>query len=210
MNVNDDINETLQIHQNQNYVRFMIRGKRGRGVPVLVDKFKLKCLKIILKYRQMANVPSTNPFLFGISGKDDVQHLEANRLMYRFARCCGAKNPETLKGTELRKHFATKCSTMDLQGVDIKDVADYMGHHERIHLEHYRMPNATRDILRMSTLLEKAQGIDNFSAQQNLEQDESCHQNSELDESLQRNLEHEQSLPSYVGLYIILYLQIFI
>ncbi|KAJ8970132.1 hypothetical protein NQ317_000097 [Molorchus minor] len=62
---------------------------------------------------------------------------------------------------------------MDLQGMDIKDVADYMGHHEKIHLEHYRMPNATRDIVRMSRLLEKAQGIDNFDSKQNSEQDES-------------------------------------
>ncbi|KAJ8974305.1 hypothetical protein NQ317_009545 [Molorchus minor] len=170
-NVNDDISQDLQITPNQKYVRFMIRGKKARGVPVLVDKFKLKCLKIILKYRQTANVPSTNPFLFGIPGKDDMQHLSANKLMSHFAHCCGAKNPERLKGTELRKQFATKCSTMDLQGMDIKDVADYMGHHEKIHLEHYRMPNATRDIVRMSRLLEKAQGID-CDSKQNSEQDE--------------------------------------
>ncbi|KAK9880206.1 hypothetical protein WA026_010080 [Henosepilachna vigintioctopunctata] len=65
------------------------------------------------------------------------------------------------KGTELRKHFATKCSTMNLEDVKLKDIADYMGHHTNIHLEHYRMPVISRDI-RMLRLLEKAQGIESL------------------------------------------------
>ncbi|KAG5871924.1 hypothetical protein JTB14_022399 [Gonioctena quinquepunctata] len=56
---------------------------------------------------------------------------------------------------------------MNLKEVDLKDVADYMGHYAKIHAEHYRMPNATRDIVRMSKILEKAQGVENTSSRLN-------------------------------------------
>lgn len=47
---------------------------------------------------------------------------------------------------------------MSLGDIQIQDIADYMGHHEKTHLEHYRQPNASRNILRISTFLEKAVG----------------------------------------------------
>lgn len=170
VNINDEMACKLEGEHFENYVRFLIRGKRGRNVPVLVDKYKLNCLKLILKYRERAGTPTTNPYVFGIPGKDCFQHLDANKLIVNYANTCGAKYPERLRGTQLRKHFATKCGTMNLKGVDLKDVADYMGHHEKIHLEHYRMPNATRDIVRMSRILEKAQGVEDSPLSLQLEQ----------------------------------------
>ncbi|KAK9882911.1 hypothetical protein WA026_023711 [Henosepilachna vigintioctopunctata] len=152
---------------NENYVRFLIRGKRGRGVPVLVDKYKLTCLKTFLKYRRKAGVPQKNPYLFGIEGANDTQHLEAGDYYINMHIYVVQKNPERLKGTELRKHFATKCSTMDLEDIEVKDIADYMGHHRNIHLEHYRMPIVSKDI-RMSRLLEKAQGVENGNKSKNI------------------------------------------
>lgn len=166
VNVNDEMACDLEGDHFENYVRFLIRGKRGRDVPVLVDKYKLKCVQLVLKYRELAGTPKTNPYVFGIPGKDNVQHLDANKLMVNYANNCGAKYPQRLRGTQLRKHFATKCGTMNLKESDLKDVADYMGHHEKIHLEHYRMPNATRDIVRMSRILEKAQGFESSSCSQ--------------------------------------------
>ncbi|KAK9877663.1 hypothetical protein WA026_019334 [Henosepilachna vigintioctopunctata] len=160
VNVNDEMACDLKCDHIENYVRFLIRGKRGRDVPVLVDKYKLKCLKLVLETREMAGTLSTNPYVFGVPGKDGLQHLVATKLIVHYAKNCGAEYPQRLRGTLLRKHFATKCGTMNLKEVDLKDVADYMGHHEKIHLEHYRMPNATRDIVRMSRILEKAQGIE--------------------------------------------------
>lgn len=50
-------------------VRFTIRGKLNRTVPVLLDNSLLECVKLILKYREHANVSVDNPYVFGIHGR---------------------------------------------------------------------------------------------------------------------------------------------
>lgn len=141
-----------------NYVRFLIRGKRGRGVPVMMNTSILEHLQLVLNSRRDANVSKNNPYLFGLPGPECTEHLQADRLMNKYAAACGAKYPKTLRGTELRKQFATLCGNMPLEDVQIQDIANYMDHHEKIHLDHYRQPDAARDILRISTFLEKAVG----------------------------------------------------
>ncbi|XP_056635921.1 uncharacterized protein LOC130444668 [Diorhabda sublineata] len=144
------------------YIRFLSRGKRCRGVPVMVNREKFEGIQMILKFRKQTNISERNPYLFGLPGKDDFNHLLATRLLNQYSKLCGAKKPHTLCGTELRKHIATKCGTMNLGGVELKDVADYLGHNENIHLDHYRS-SATKDIVRMSNILECAQGSINES-----------------------------------------------
>ncbi|VEN59208.1 unnamed protein product [Callosobruchus maculatus] len=144
--------------QAKSYVRFLIRGKLGKGVPVMLNESHLKDLKLILQLRSKANISSENPFLFGISGSTNYSHLSATELMNQYSVLCGAEKPDTLRGTKLRKHLATKCATMELKTVEIQDIANYMGYHEKIHINHYRLPNATKDITRMSSILESALG----------------------------------------------------
>lgn len=43
------------------YVRFMIRGKLGKGVPVLVPFYILDALRLIQARREEAGIPETNP-----------------------------------------------------------------------------------------------------------------------------------------------------
>lgn len=144
-------------NKTKNYVRFLIRGKLLRGVPVMVNKENLNALELLLKFRKEAGVSSDNKYLFGIPG-NSYSHLSATKLMKEYSELCGAQKPKTLRGTQLRKHIATKCATMNLGKTELKDVADYLGHHEKIHLDHYRLPNVAKDIVRMSNILEQAQG----------------------------------------------------
>ncbi|KAJ8930673.1 hypothetical protein NQ314_016503 [Rhamnusium bicolor] len=46
------------------YIRFEIRGKLARGVPVLLHKEIFNCIKTILQYRKNAGVSDSNPFVF--------------------------------------------------------------------------------------------------------------------------------------------------
>lgn len=78
--------------------------------------------------------------------------------MRKFAKKCGAAKPDTLKGTLLRKHIATMCITFNLSENEVSDLANFLGHADRIHREHYRQPIITREILQMSKLLEAVQG----------------------------------------------------
>lgn len=152
---------STQFDKTHNYVRFTIRGKLCRTVPVLLDAYMLKSIQLLLQFRKDANVPLDNPFLFGLpSNRNKSTHLNACRLMRDFASLCGAENSSALRGTALRKHVATKCVDLNLSDNQITRVANFMGHREHIHKEIYRQPVAKVDILEMSKILEKAQGAD--------------------------------------------------
>lgn len=140
------------------YVRFEIRGKRARGVPVLLSKDDVICIDTILKFRQRAGVSEQNPYIFGIPGSTNYKYLQACKLMRKFSIKCCAENPELLRGTLLRKHFATKCANDNLGENQVNDAAMQLGHERHIHHSHYRQPVQSREILGMSKLLEKAQG----------------------------------------------------
>ncbi|KYN43056.1 hypothetical protein ALC56_02495 [Trachymyrmex septentrionalis] len=45
-----------------------------------------------------------------------------------------------ISGTTLRKHVATLGVNLNLMDSEIVDLANFMGHEEKIHREYYRMP----------------------------------------------------------------------
>ncbi|XP_066597120.1 uncharacterized protein [Prorops nasuta] len=143
------------------YRRFVIRGKKNRTVSVLVNSMQVICISMLLKYRNDAKVHAKNPFLFVIPGyyRKRFKYLRACILMRKFSVDCKAECPQSLRGTELRKHIATKCVELELSENQVVDLANFSGHEERIHRQHYRQPIASQEILIMSRLLEMAQGV---------------------------------------------------
>lgn len=131
-----------------------------RTVPVILHSQLLESLQMILKYRNDAKVPSKNPFLFGIpnDNKKRIKYLRACALLRKFSGECGAKLPHALRGTQLRKHIATCCITLNLSEDQVGDLANFMGHDKNIHKSHYRQPIPELEILRITKLLEVAQG----------------------------------------------------
>lgn len=95
-------------------MRFVIRGKRDRGVPVLLHRELLDCIELILQFRKQAGVSDTNPYVFGISGATNHKHLFANSLIRYYSLACGAKRPTLIRGTLLRKHIATQSAIFNL------------------------------------------------------------------------------------------------
>ncbi|KAF5307629.1 hypothetical protein FQR65_LT18374 [Abscondita terminalis] len=168
----------------QKYARFLITGKLYRTVPVLLDNYLLKCIKLILKYRNNAKVPEVNPYVFGIKGrKGENKYLRACVLMRKFAVACGADNPERLRGTTLRKHIATTCISLNLNEVEIKDLADFMGHKSDIHKNIYRQPVLHRDVFNITKLLEVAQGGDDGDDSDDEKSDESFNERCHINDS---------------------------
>jgi len=139
-------------------MRITIRGKLGRTVPVLLHKEILECIKIIVHYCKYAGVSEINPYVFGINTIDKRRHgyLRACALMRKYSLASGAKMPTSLRGTILRKHIATICITLDVSENQVNDLADFMGHHEKIHKSHYRQSVIIRD-LAISRLLKYTQ-----------------------------------------------------
>lgn len=137
------------------YVRFVIRGKKARGVPVLLSKEMLESIILILEHRKEAGVPDSNLYVFGVSSNSfGNSHLSACKIMRDYAEKCNATNPLLLRGTHLRKHLATQSVFLALNDNEVGDLANFMGHDEKIHRNHYRLPVAAREIGRISQLLE--------------------------------------------------------
>lgn len=172
------------------YVRFTIRGKLSRTVPVLLHIDLMQCCEMLLKHRLAAGVNTKNQYLFGIEGtlKGDYKYLRACELMRAFAMSCGAENPQTLRGTTLRKHIATMCVNFNLTDNEISDLANFLGHADKIHKENYRQPIICREILQISKLLEAVQGNedpgdDSDDSVTNNESGPSCVQDIENDKN---------------------------
>lgn len=76
----DIYNSLSQEHKKiaEKYIRFCIRGKLGRTVPVLLSNALFECINLIIKYRREAKVPEKNPYIFGLPGD--------NKNRYRYLR----------------------------------------------------------------------------------------------------------------------------
>ncbi|XP_077266027.1 uncharacterized protein LOC143899548 isoform X2 [Temnothorax americanus] len=163
------------------YVRFMIRGKLGRTVPVLLNYSLLECIKLILQFRDSAKVPAQNPYIFGLPSYNlkRFKYLRACILMRQFSEDCNAKVAHLLRGTKLRKHIATFCAGMELADTEISDLANFMGHAEKIHRDVYRQPIISRDILNITQHLEAAHGCDSQDTEES--SIEECNSDDEED-----------------------------
>ena len=173
------------------YMRFEIVGKKDRLVPVLVLSEMKEGIQLLLKYRVNAKVHNRNPFLYGIPGYDEGhwKHLRACPLLRRYAAQCGAEHPERLRGTQLRKQLATQCADVNIDENQVVDLANFMGHAEKIHREHYRQPVARRDVCGISKLLETASGIKQASGSENTPEETTIDTERESKEK-NKNREH--------------------
>lgn len=88
----------------KSFKRVVTRGKRGRGVPVLFSKDIQEHMKLLLEARSNFINPS-NLFLFGNMNSDSP--ITGYKIIQKHAKLSGAKNPEALTSTKLRKHLAT-------------------------------------------------------------------------------------------------------
>lgn len=139
--------------------RMQIRGKLYRTVPVLLKESFEKCLELLLHYRKKTGVPEHNHYLFALPSKSGkIIRIKADVLFRKFSNECNADNPSSLRGTNLRKHFASLCGTMDLSDNDVSNIAQFMGHSEKVHRDVYRQSTLQQEVKKMSTLLDIAQG----------------------------------------------------
>lgn len=170
------------------YVRISIRGKRVRTVTVLLHEQILQSMRTIVHYRKHAGVSKQNPFVFGIKTLDQRRHkyLRACVLMRKYSVASGTKLQTSLRGTILRKHIATICITLDVSENQVNDLADFMGHLERIYRSHYRQSVITRD-LAISQLLKYAQGEDTTDGSTTDEDDQYDENRDESDNECNRD-----------------------
>lgn len=142
------------------YCRLYVRGKRNSTVSVILNVTMQKYINLLISHRENAGIPPKNKYLFALpsSTGDIYKTLNAGTTLHKFAKLCGAENPSSLIGTNMRKHIATVCVSLELNDTDVADIADFMGHHELVHRKVYRQNPIDRQLVRISQVLEVAQG----------------------------------------------------
>lgn len=103
-----------------------------------------------------------------------------------------------LRGTKLRKHIATFCASMELADTEISDLANFMGHAEKIHREVYRQPIISRDILNITQHLEAAHGCDSENIEESFNKDSASDNEDDIREE---NIETVINAGINYGLY---------
>ena len=131
--------------------RVEIEGKRGRKVPVLFTKRLCNQIDCLVKTRSAAGVLDSNQYLFAQIKSLNPQ--KSSVCLRRFAIESGAKHPQSLTSTKLRKHIATMSQVLSLRDNELDLLASFMGHDIRIHREFYRLPEETLQVARVSKLL---------------------------------------------------------
>lgn len=114
----------------------------------------------MIRHREDAGITDTNEFLFALpSQTGKVKTVNIWTIMRSFAVACGATNPSSLTGTNLRKHIASFCATKEnLKDNDIANIADFLGHHVDVHRKIYRNNPLGFQVSQLPIIFEAAQG----------------------------------------------------
>ncbi|XP_078790071.1 uncharacterized protein LOC105358446 isoform X3 [Oryzias latipes] len=135
----------------RHFTRIIIRGKRGRPVPVLLTPKMLCALELLVKQRDASGVLKGNIYLF--ARPDALTHFRGSDCLRNFSKICGAKCPESLTSTRLRKHAATLSTVLNMTDTEMDQLANFLGHDIRIHREFYRLPEKTLQLAKVSKVL---------------------------------------------------------
>lgn len=129
----------VELELTKSFKRRVIHGKRGRGVPILFTTHLQKRLQFLLRLRETASfINKGNPFLFPLT-QYSTSCMRASDVIRKFGQKSGAKHPENITSTRLRKHVATVSQLLNLSDGDIEQLATFMGHTKDIHKHFYRL-----------------------------------------------------------------------
>ncbi|XP_030012491.1 uncharacterized protein LOC115434595 [Sphaeramia orbicularis] len=135
----------------RHFSRIIIRGKRGRPVPVLLTPKMLSALELLVKQREACGVLKDNLYMFARPAA--MSHFRGSDCMRNFAKVCGAKCPKSLTSTKLRKHAATLSTVLNMTDTEMDQLANFLGHDIRIHRQFYRLPEKTLQLAKISKVL---------------------------------------------------------
>ncbi|XP_063907787.1 uncharacterized protein LOC135125929 [Zophobas morio] len=134
----------------KSFKRVVIRGKRGRGVPVLFTEDMVRNTDLLLQVRKHF-MRHKNEYLF--ANTKSSSSINGTKAIYKHVRLAGVKNPAALTSTKLRKHLATMSQVINLSEQDLEQLANFMGHTSEIHKTYYRLPSDVYQMAKVSKLL---------------------------------------------------------
>lgn len=105
------------------FCRVELMGKRGRKVAVLLTPSMVDALLLQTNKRSQCSVSDKNIFLF--ARPNSLSHYRGQDCLRIHANQCGAKQPEYLRSTQLRKNVATLSQVLNLKNNELDQIADF-------------------------------------------------------------------------------------
>ncbi|KAK9871424.1 hypothetical protein WA026_012801 [Henosepilachna vigintioctopunctata] len=106
------------------FSRLVIRGKRGRGVAILLSPTMKGHFEELLKVRHHF-VSNNNDYIFHTSG---FTCLDGTKILRKYAMNCKLQFPNNITATRLRKHLATVTQLLQFSEQDLEQLSTFMGH----------------------------------------------------------------------------------
>ena len=142
----------LEDHLSSSLARVVIKGKRGRGVPVLLTPEVCNGMKLLVTSQEQVGVRDS-PYVFANAASAGFHPLRGSDCLRKMAEMSGVRRREMITSTSLRKHVATVSQILNLKDHELDMLANFMGHDVRIHREFYRLPDACAQVAKLSKLL---------------------------------------------------------
>nr|CAI5830019.1 unnamed protein product [Callosobruchus analis] len=130
------------------YSRFVIRGKRGRGVPVLLSPEMKKYFDLLLEVRNTFS--SGNDYIFHTTEKG---FIDGTKVLHKYVKKCKVEKPGSITATRLRKHLATITQLLQFSNNDMEQLSKFMGHTLKTHCGVYRISDKIYQTAKISKLL---------------------------------------------------------
>lgn len=120
----------LEIKLAESLMRIETRGKRGRKVAILLTNDMQNSIDILNQFRNVANVPTENPFIFPM--KSEEGHIRGSDALRNVAIKAKLKNRTLMTSTRLRKHAGTMSQVLNLSNHELDILANFLGHDIRV------------------------------------------------------------------------------
>lgn len=94
-------------------------------MPVIFSTDVQEHIDVLLQHRQRF-FTDKNLYLFG--NPKTTEPICGCKVLKKYATSAGAKNPQAITNTKLRKHLATLTQVLSMSETDIEQLATFMGH----------------------------------------------------------------------------------
>lgn len=153
----DDVTAALsefEQHLLEFFTRVVVRGKRGRKVPVLLTETMRQEIVLLDDFRSNVGIEPSNKFVFARPYFNSKEHLAGHTCLREMVdKTSGLNKPEIITSTVLRKHLATVTQILNLSEYELEQVCTFFGHNISVHREYYRLPQDTYQLAKVSRLL---------------------------------------------------------
>ena len=129
-----------------------IWGKAYHHLTVLVPNLLQDAIDVLVAHRaEMGNQESS--YLFP-SKNSPVKFMDPWAPFRELSKQYGLKNPGVMRGTNLRKAFATSLHCFNMTPSEMKKAASFMGHSLDVHDNYYKLPDNTYDATKIGNILQ--------------------------------------------------------